>query len=781
MNQIDKIISALYLAKSDNREKMLSDLILNVLYSTNEYLPIDDIVEYIKISFHFEPIKYELETTLNSLVESGEIFIANSKYCLSSNSKESIHAAIVKENDDSIKRKEKFFQIVEQIYDGSVSESEIQLVWEVYNRYLIECFFEFGRKAVNIFVPYESDTLSGDDSISLKAYKELGEDKLIGIFKKLVVEYPERLSETELKHLFSLANRAEKFYSLGVEKGEYDKIDNIQVKDMLVILDTNILYTLLNLRTHPERSAIFEILNIIKTKSIDIKLAYFPKTFSELLKVKNYLDRIISKEKFNPHHIKALLASDKLDSFARQYYTEKLSNSGFPHPSERITYAKEYLQAQGINIYNHKFIEFESEEFMNAKVAEYIDFERYFNDKNYGITLHKDFYKIEHDVCLREAVKSLKSKHNIENDLNFICITLDNSLIHFDHHQLKNENEGLVKVLNPNFILPSIFLKKIRPFIPIVTNDYAKAFVTSLTAIPIQNENEENSVLVQKSMTYFKNIGIDDEDVIIACIKRELFLTEFEEQEKENNAESFIKSEIGKEIEHLRSDKFNTEKTLEDLKEKSQKEIEQIKTSKHEFEKKKNEELEELENTIKAKEGELNGLNERLKQIENQLKRERDQSQYEKDIKEWEDQQDQYAGEKLSSLLIENQRDQKYILFVIFITVLPITIGILIKVFGDDFIRWLEAKGINQWFLWGFIALIQLFEIFGRTYIFNKEKIKNGWKVLGFVFFKKKKTEYLSKEIKRYKSEYEINNKKPKAPNIKSMREDNMDAEKQIA
>lgn len=33
MKNIDKLISALYLAKSENREKMLSDLILIVMYS----------------------------------------------------------------------------------------------------------------------------------------------------------------------------------------------------------------------------------------------------------------------------------------------------------------------------------------------------------------------------------------------------------------------------------------------------------------------------------------------------------------------------------------------------------------------------------------------------------------------------------------------------------------------------------------------------------------------------------------------------------------------------
>ena len=44
-NKFDRIISALYLAKSDNREKMLADLILNILYSVNETVNIDSIID----------------------------------------------------------------------------------------------------------------------------------------------------------------------------------------------------------------------------------------------------------------------------------------------------------------------------------------------------------------------------------------------------------------------------------------------------------------------------------------------------------------------------------------------------------------------------------------------------------------------------------------------------------------------------------------------------------------------------------------------------------------
>ncbi len=57
MNQIDRTIQALYLAKSDNRERMLSDLVLNILYNTKEALNTDSIIGLINDYFHLKIMK----------------------------------------------------------------------------------------------------------------------------------------------------------------------------------------------------------------------------------------------------------------------------------------------------------------------------------------------------------------------------------------------------------------------------------------------------------------------------------------------------------------------------------------------------------------------------------------------------------------------------------------------------------------------------------------------------------------------------------------------------
>ncbi|MBS0646227.1 MAG: hypothetical protein JSR97_06515 [Verrucomicrobia bacterium] len=749
MNKLDRIISALYLAKSDNREKMLADLVQNILYSVNEPVDIDTLIKYIVDNFHLEPIKYEIQESIDFLISEGDVCTREKKYCLEDKAYAKIHSIVLKGQGESGKRFETFNHIVKDIFDGAVTEEEIKTLWTVFNEYLMECFMVFGRKAIDIFLPYKQDELNEDDDIFKESYLKLKADKLITIFKKLVVEYPDRLTEAELRYLTGLATRAERFYSLGVEKEEYLKIKNLQIKDLVVLVDTNILYSVLNLRVHQENAAIFELIRIAKEKQIDLRLVYLPKTYTELQKVKSYLDKIISKDNFRVPQIKALLASDRLDSFARKFYENKLKNSDLPHPSEKVTYASDFFKSQGIIIYNNRFPKLEDDtEFINKQIIEYVDFQRYYNnlcdEKGYDFHLNKDDKKIEHDVFLREGVKILKSKFSDENELRFICLTLDRSLIHFDHYSLRNESKGTHKVINPNFIQPSQFIKKIRPFIPISTNNYRKAFISSLTAPNFEKDDDKGTILIQKTMTYFKNLGIDDEEVILNCIKRELFLEELVKHEKDNTTEEFIKTEIAKEIDRIKEEKEKLEKDILSQEKRTEKLIE-IK------EKEKKEILKEKETAVIKLESKVSNKDERIQQLEDKLtsfekerelekeerKKEKAFANFEKTLSQWNANKEEYISKQLSSDIPTFRKHTLYFTYVLLITICPIVVGFILKA-NEQIIAKIESYGINQWYVWCGLTLVFIVELFGRAYLFNKEKVKNGWEWF-VAFFKKSK------------------------------------------
>lgn len=623
-------------------------------------------------------------------------------------------------------------------------------LWKVFNEYLLECFLVFGRTAINIFLPFKKDELTEDDKILSETYRKLNSEKLISIFKRIIVEYPEKLNTVELRYLTLLSSRAERFYSLGILKEDYEKIQNLQFKDLIVLLDTNTLYSVLQLHTHPETSAIAELIRISKEKLIELRLAYLPATYSELQNARNHLERLIPKEKYKISHIKALINSGKLGSFTRQYYETKLENSELAHPADKVQYAKELLESKGVIIYNDRFHHFD-DDFINEKIEEYFQFQRnrnfYFDANGIDIHLKKDPKKIEHDVFLREAIKELKSKYTNETELRFICVTLDKRLIEFDQFARQNKSSSGSNIINPNFIYPSVFIKKIRPFLPIVTNDYRKAFLSSLTAPSLDKEDDKNTILVQQSMSYFKKLGIDDEKIILDCMKRDLFFEEFSQIETVKESEKFIESEVARESHKLKEEKELLEITLQSERDKQKREAEKTK-----------EEKLELKSEISERDSEISKLESRLLTVENQ-------NNFDREISEWETKKGNYVEEKWDEQIHILNTNRSYCIGVFSLTIVPIIIAIILNVI--PFLKdWINTLGYWQWLIWGSLATVTLSELFGRSYIHDKDRIKEGYYWLKTAF-SHKTHEQIKKEKKiQFEEKFLIEHPKPKEDNL---------------
>jgi hypothetical protein len=756
---IDKLITALYLSQSDNREKMLSDLIKNVLFITKIPLKLESIVNQIIIEFHVEPITYEISNILELLIASNALLYNEPYYTLSEDAKQEIFKTNLKTKEESERRFQQFEKILKTLSLDDFDEKETKLLWDVFNEYLMGCFMEFGRKAIEIFLPYSAITFTREEYIHQSAIGQLESDRLKQIFKRLLLEYPNQLSNLELRYLTFLADRAERFYSLGIEKSEYQKLSSLQIKDLVVVLDTNVLYSILDLHSHPENAAVGEILKIAREKQIDIRLVYIGKTYSELAKAKLYFENNIPKDNFRPGHIKALLASNKIDAVSTEYFKGKLVNSNYPHPADRIAYAGDLLKSKGTNLYNHPFPKLDrDEEYLNTKIEDYYDFEIKYNEeaqqKGYDIRLNKADRKKEHDVYLREAVIELKKKYSNENELKFVCLTLDNSLVNFDHYMFKKSGVKAKEIINPNFLVPSVFLKKIRPFIPIISKDYRKAFITSLTSPTYSLDDKGQNKIVIKSMTYFKSLGIEDEEVLINCIKRELFLEEFSSLDSSEQIEQFILSEVGKEIKHIveEKDKIQSqnrekEKAIEE-KERLLKEREdaifRIGAEKEKIKEENVGQIHALKEEVVNKERVIEDLSDRLIVLERLLNQQIENTEFQQREKEfsemktkWETDKEQYVTLKWATSVLTFQKDSLYMFRAMLIMVFPILTALVIRIYENQLTAFLSKKNIHIdfWIIYGILGVIQLIELFFRTYIANKDRVKSGWLWLIGYFF----------------------------------------------
>lgn len=128
----------------------------------------------------------------------------------------------------------------------------------------------------------------------------------------------------------------------------------------------------------------------------------------------------------------------------------------------------------------------------------------------------------------------------------------------------------------------------------------------------------------------------------------------------------------------------------------------------------------------------------RVQSVEKENKKKTEEEKYK--TTKWKE----YKKSKNHSLL--------YTVFVFVATILPIIVGFILKA-NKDLNAWMESLGNDQLYIWLLLVLVFVTEVFGRSYIFNKEKVKSGWIWLTKINNKNHKTEM----INNFKREYENN------------------------
>jgi len=549
VENVDKVIKTIYLASSDIREEMMASLVENILYAWGEPLGLQDICSTINEEFTIQPSPNEVRDSLQHLKEKGLITETVSGYTLTAAAKVDVDQR-VRQNDAVEKaRYDNFELVLTKIQATDLTKQQQKKLWHVYNNYVNECFLQYQRDAVKMLMPYSMGEENGTDLIK-KYVGTLDDSACKTIFPILIAAYPNHLSEADLNYINLIAERAERFYSLGLPEADYLAATDFKVSNWVLIADTNVLYSVLKLRDHAENEACQELTQLAKTGLIGFRIAYLPFTLTEL-KTKQYdlAGRVVSKN-LTVNQINVLRRSGKLDPFMQPYYDQMAATGKAVSPAERIEKAQYILENEKIKIYNPKQI-YDLEEngqHMNQAYGEFYDFERLRNEariaKGLGERTGKSELQTEHDIMLREVILALRDGKTSLADIKQIGLTLDDALLRFDRYMI--DRKRLPTNTAPTFFLPSLLLRRLRGFIPLNTTDYRKAFFRAVSTKTFDPENKPLSALVQRSVSYFNALGIDNPQIMMQILSDEIFLTGLEEADKKGQGEEFTRSELDK-------------------------------------------------------------------------------------------------------------------------------------------------------------------------------------------------------------------------------------------
>ncbi|WP_339814736.1 hypothetical protein [uncultured Imperialibacter sp.] len=585
MSKINRIIDVLSVLNTEKRDESISSIIKYTLFSLGQAAGIDELLEYISLEYEIALNKGEVEEIATTLLEEGIIIQEKGAIKIAKESADQISKKQLESRSVLQKGFTQFQTSYKRICKGDVPFEVLEEIHKILIDYINECFYVYGKAAINLFKPFDSGhdfDIASRKKILDSAISKIADSKHKRHFEQYVKEFPSLLTDDEELFLERLADKTEYFFALGLSQELFNEIQNINPVNLDLYLDTNVLLSVLNLRMHTSNEACIKLMKLIKenSQSLNISIYYTNKTYNELKRTKNELEDLVSKADISKKIIEAGMKSGRIDSYTSSYYEEYLKfGNAAKHPTEKLKRAVEILDSLGIKIDRKEYDQILSSENFKDQLSEYNKFQQIKNEaraeKNLQQRKEKDIYKVEHDVLIREILLEKREAlpNASSNDLmsnRFYGLTLDKVLIDFDRFSLKKKylNED---VFVPTFFTPTYLLKKLYKYLPLESSDYRKAFISAVSS-PVFEDNRAASRTVQLALADFHALGIDDDDFIIKCLTNDFFLDEFRQKKEEDSLEDikvFVENELQKNYKQILIEKQQKETELAQIKEKN--------------------------------------------------------------------------------------------------------------------------------------------------------------------------------------------------------------------
>ena len=577
-----KILSALSLAASDTRKDTFTSVVIRTLHEVGSCSK-KELSEYIKDQFGFEPYVSELDEIVKSLIEIETIECQKDQITLAEQIKKSINEQDTTIKDQEKNRYQNFKNFITDELGITLESSEILFLWTSFLEYLYNCFFEYGEEALRTLHPHiaNKDGNGVYESVLSVSIEKLKNPEQKKIFKQIIERFPDFASVEDINFLNELAQKTLSFSSLGFQPEDAEDTISHDLVDWVIYLDTNVLYSLLDLHAHPENDASKALVKLIldNQNTVKIKLRYSNITFKELGYKK--ADFALLDDKLSDNSINALLKSNNLDSFSTKFYENLLDDrDGTIHPSEAIDLSVNTLKSKTIEIArNEKTIEHLGENYLNTKIQEFFRFIQQKNETKMEFCkkrklpftpIDKSEKQVSHDITLRELLlnqrsRAVKNQELSLNTVKFFGVTLDSLLTQFDNSEAQKhyDEKGF-----PVFFKPSFLLNRLVRILPIKTEDYKKAFIKAVTSKGFHRDSTKSRDIL-KIVNYLKSQGIDDQRVVYNLISKDLFLEQYHNQQQEPgfNQGEFIESELNREFKDVQSKLGETENELSKLSE----------------------------------------------------------------------------------------------------------------------------------------------------------------------------------------------------------------------
>lgn len=316
----------------------------------------------------------------------------------------------------------------------------------------------------------------------------------------------------------------------------------VKPKDFILFIDTNFLFSILELHDNPSNAAAIGLINLIENLNgnIGIKLFVSNQTLQETRSVLiNTIDDL-NGTRITPNMADA--ANRFVSGLKRKFFTEvnnsktSLSPKDFFQPY--IDNLKLFLEKKGIEVFN------EDTSFLNTRqdVIDDIVEQTKYEEQNRGDRA-KGYKALEHDVVLWHFVKD-KRKVGIDSpfDAGYWVVTIDYRFLGFDDYK---QSTGLNSV--PICIHPATLVQLLRFWIPrsqLLEDTLYSSLWLPFIFRDLDPQSENVTISIIKALSRFENVGDLPKDTIVALLVNEALRHEIRSEHDVNEQIELVREAL---------------------------------------------------------------------------------------------------------------------------------------------------------------------------------------------------------------------------------------------
>jgi len=365
-----------------------------------------------------------------------------------------------------------------------------------------------------------------------------------------------------------------------------------------IFVDTNFLFSILDLHENPLNEAADALIELGKRISRYVKIKFYvtPLTLDEAKRVLIQAKASLEGIRPTPNLVKGAAAT-KLSGIVSKFIEAGAKDPSVTAESFFNPYIKDLLsiaQSRGIELFNQNFDEYKKKQEVIDDIIEQQNFE----NRKYG-SRAKTYEALQHDVVLWHFVKDKRPAY-VESplDAQYWIVTVDYRFMAFDAY--KRGKEGL-----PICMLPTTLAQMLRFWVP--QTDVLDESVVASLRLPFlfpefDPEAEKVTIAILKTLSRFEKVDDFPVETVKSLLLNEALRERMKDSPDEERQIELVKEALIEENTRLRQQLLEKEKIegkQSEMLQKFQESLERERSEKQRLEDQYKEKIKELELKIK--------------------------------------------------------------------------------------------------------------------------------------------------------------------------------------